>query len=172
MKQNVQVFLPSPKRGSKQTGLGGTEAKMEQLHNGIFTAGMAGGNSTDLNYMSLSLWLTNSVMLCCLATELCPALGDPRDCSTPGSSVLHYLPEFAQTHVHWVCDANHPILCLYKNVKIYISLSTSLSTPPPWTFRLLPCLGYCTQCCNECMDSFRSWFSPDTGPGVGLPDHG
>ena len=43
MKQNVQVFLPSPKRGSKQTGLSGTEAKMEQLHNGIFTAGMAGG---------------------------------------------------------------------------------------------------------------------------------
>ena len=26
----------------------------------------------------------------------------PTDCSTPGSSVLHYLPEFAQTHIHWV----------------------------------------------------------------------
>ena len=30
------------------------------------------------------------------------------DCSTPGSSVLHYLPEFAQTHVHWVSDAIQP----------------------------------------------------------------
>ena len=33
-------------------------------------------------------------------TICCPALGDPVDCSTPGSSVLHYLPEFAQIHVH------------------------------------------------------------------------
>ena len=24
----------------------------------------------------------------------------PTDCSMPGSSVLHYLPEFAQIHVH------------------------------------------------------------------------
>ena len=24
----------------------------------------------------------------------------PRDCSLPGSSVLHFLPELAQTHVH------------------------------------------------------------------------
>ena len=27
-------------------------------------------------------------------------LFDPMDYSTPGSSVLHYLPEFAQIHVH------------------------------------------------------------------------
>ena len=27
------------------------------------------------------------------------------NCSTPGSSVLHYLPEFAQIQVHWVEDA-------------------------------------------------------------------
>ena len=27
-------------------------------------------------------------------------LCDLMDCSTPGSSVLHYLPEFAQTYVH------------------------------------------------------------------------
>ena len=29
-------------------------------------------------------------------------------CSTPGFLVLHYLPEFAQTHVHWVNDAIQP----------------------------------------------------------------
>ena len=28
-----------------------------------------------------------------------------RDCSTPGSSVLHYLQEFAQIRVHSVSDA-------------------------------------------------------------------
>ena len=30
------------------------------------------------------------------------------NCSTPGSPVLHYLPEFAQTHAHWVHDAIQP----------------------------------------------------------------
>ena len=35
------------------------------------------------------------------------------DCSTPGFPVLYYLPEFTQTHVHWVDDAillSHPLL--------------------------------------------------------------
>ena len=38
---------------------------------------------------------------------------DPMDCSTPGFPVLHYLPVFTQTHVHWVSDAiqsSHPLL--------------------------------------------------------------
>ena len=30
------------------------------------------------------------------------------DCSMPGFAVLHYLPEFTQTHVHWVGDAIQP----------------------------------------------------------------
>ena len=37
---------------------------------------------------------------CCLVGKLCPTLWDPMDKSTPGSSVLHYFPEFAQIHVH------------------------------------------------------------------------
>ena len=43
MKQNVQVFLPSPKRGFKQMGLNGTEAEIGQLHNEIFPGGMVWG---------------------------------------------------------------------------------------------------------------------------------
>ena len=42
------------------------------------------------------------------AVNLC----NPMDCSMLGSSVLHYLPEFSQIHVHWVCDAiwpSHPL---------------------------------------------------------------
>ena len=35
-------------------------------------------------------------------------LFNPMDCSTPGSLVLHYVPEFAQIHVHWVSDAIQP----------------------------------------------------------------
>ena len=34
--------------------------------------------------------------------QSCPTLCDFMDCSTPGSSVLHYLLEFAQICVHWV----------------------------------------------------------------------
>ena len=30
------------------------------------------------------------------------------NCSTPGFPVLHYLPEFAHAHIHWVSDAIQP----------------------------------------------------------------
>ena len=45
------------------------------------------------------------MICCCLVAQLCPTLCDPMDCSMPGFPVLHHLPEFAQTHVHWVGDA-------------------------------------------------------------------
>ena len=38
----------------------------------------------------------------------CPTLWDSMNCSMLGSSVLHCLPELAQTHVHWVSDAIQP----------------------------------------------------------------
>ena len=46
---------------------------------------------------------------CCSVAKLCPTLCDPMDCSTPSLRVSHYLPEFAQVHVHWVCDATQPL---------------------------------------------------------------
>ena len=36
------------------------------------------------------------------------ALCDPTDYSTPGLPVQHQLPEFTQTHVHWVSDTIQP----------------------------------------------------------------
>ena len=42
---------------------------------------------------------------CCPVAQSCPTLCDPMDCSTPGFSVLHYLPVFAEVHVHWDGDA-------------------------------------------------------------------
>ena len=45
---------------------------------------------------------------CCSVSQVCPTLCDPMDCSTPGSPVFHYLPEFVQTHVHWASDATQP----------------------------------------------------------------
>ena len=40
--------------------------------------------------------------------QSCLILCDPMDCSTPGLLVHHQLPEFTQTHVHWVSDAIQP----------------------------------------------------------------
>ena len=54
--------------------------------------------------------------------QLCPTLCDPMDYSTPGLPVHHQLPEFTQTHVHWVGDAIQP--------------SHPLSSPSPPTFNL------------------------------------
>ena len=45
--------------------------------------------------------------------QSCLTLRDPMDCSTPGHPVYHQLPEFTQTHLHWVSDAiqpSHPLL--------------------------------------------------------------
>ena len=57
------------------------------------------------------------------------------NCSTPGSPVLHYLPEFALTHVNWVgnaIQASHPLstpfsFCLH-------SFPASGSFPMSWLF--------------------------------------
>ena len=54
--------------------------------------------------------------------QLCLALWELVDGGMSGFSVLHYLPEFTQTHVHWVGDAIQP--------------SHPLSSPSPHTFNL------------------------------------
>ena len=43
-----------------------------------------------------------------LVAQSCPTLWDPVDCSKPGIPVHQQLPEFTQTHVHWVADAIQP----------------------------------------------------------------
>ena len=53
--------------------------------------------------------MTYHVFTCwCLRAKSCLTLCSSMDCSMPGSSVLHYLPEFAQTHVCYVGDAIEP----------------------------------------------------------------
>ena len=51
----------------------------------------------------LQLFALSFDISCCSVT-LC----NTRNCSTLGFPVLHYLPEFAQTLVHWVSDAIQP----------------------------------------------------------------
>ena len=72
-------------------------------------------NSLTFQYLHFLTWLvTNShrvivrikrVCCCCPVAKLSPTLYNPMDCTSPVSSVLHCLLEFAQIHVHWVSDA-------------------------------------------------------------------
>ena len=68
-------------------------------------------------------WLSfsSSVQVSSVA-QSCLTLSDPMDCSTPGFPVHHQLPEFTQTHVHWVGDTIQP--------------SHPLSSPSPAFFNL------------------------------------
>ena len=66
-------------------------------------------------------WLSSSTYQFSSVTQSCPTLCDPMDWGTPGFPV-HQLPEFTQTHVHWVADAIQP--------------SHSLLSPSPPTFNL------------------------------------
>ena len=68
-----------------------------------------------------NFYLNSSVQFSSVA-QSCPTLWDPLDCSMPGLSIHHQLPEFTQTHVHWVSDAIQP--------------SHPLSSPSPPTFNL------------------------------------
>ena len=60
--------------------------------------------------------------------------------STPGFPVLHYLPEFAQTHVHWVGDdiLCHPLLLLpsvFPSNRVFSKESTlPIRWPKYWSF--------------------------------------
>ena len=67
-------------------------------------------------------WATPTKVLRSSVAQSCPILSDPMDCSTPGLPVHHQLPEFTQTHVHWVGDAIQP--------------SHPLSSPSPLAFSL------------------------------------
>ena len=76
----------------------------------------------------LVLWNINMVQFSSI-TQPCPTLCNPTDCSTPGLPVHHQLPEFTQTHVHWVGDAIQP--------------SHPLSSPSPPIFNLSQHQGLC-----------------------------
>ena len=63
-------------------------------------------------YLALGYTWRRDARVVDLVAKSCPTLCDPMDCSTPGFSILHYLPGLAQTHVHWVDDAmqlSHPL---------------------------------------------------------------
>ena len=89
--------------------------------------------------------LVVNICCCCLVSQLCPTLCNPMDCSTPGFPVLHYLTDFAQTHVHWVDDViqpSHPLSPaspspIGPGIRIFSNeLGLCIRWPVYWSFSL------------------------------------
>ena len=76
--------------------------------------------------------------------ESCLTLWDPMNCSMPGLPVRHQLPEFTQTHVHWVGDAiqtSHPLSSPYppapnpsQDQSLFQWVRSSHGWPKYWSF--------------------------------------
>ena len=62
-------------------------------------------------YPQTAEWIKNIRLLLLPVAKLCLTLCNPMKSSTPDFPNLHNLPEFAQTHSHWVSDAKHLFLC-------------------------------------------------------------
>ena len=64
--------------------------------------------SSNLSHKLLTTVGIIPTVQCSSVTQSCLTLCDPMNRSTPGLPVHHQLPEFTQTHVHWVGDAIQP----------------------------------------------------------------
>ena len=77
-------------------------------------------------------------------SQSCPTLCDPMDCNMPGLLVHHQLPEFTQTHVHWVSDAiqpyhplsspSLPVLNLSQHQGLFQWVNSFIRWPKYWSF--------------------------------------
>ena len=78
-----------------------------------------------------------------LVAHLCLTPPDPMNHSMPGIPVHHQLPESTQTHVHWLGDAIHLILChpllllpsIFPNIRVFSNESSlHIRGPKYWSF--------------------------------------
>ena len=87
-------------------------------------------------------WVLIYICCCYSVAKSCSTLCDPMNCSTPGFSILHYLLEFAQVHVHWVGDAHHLILCchlllllsIFPRIRVFSRVSLLHQVAKYWNF--------------------------------------
>ena len=79
---------------------------------------MPHGSTFKVNFQFSSVQFSSVAQSC-----LTPC--DPMNCSTPGFSVHRYLPEFAQTHVHWV-QWCHPTISSFV-----VTLCDPIESSPP-----------------------------------------
>ena len=130
-----------------------------------------------------------SLALHCVPVTTFPS-ATPMDVSTPGFPVLHDLPEFAQTHLHWVSDAiqpSHPLsppsppafnLCHHQSLSQWISSSHPvaqvLAQHPSWSRHWIKSAAFCliiilssgflvVQCLRICLPMQGARFSPWLG---------
>ena len=94
--------------------------------------------------------------LCYSVAQSCPTLSDPTDYSMPNLAVLHYLLQFAQTHVCWVSDAiqsSHSLLL--PSPALNLSQHQSLFQ---WVSSLLQSFGASPSASILSMN-IRGWFT-------------
>ena len=98
--------------------------------------------------------------------QSCLTLWDPMNCSMPGLPVHHQLPEFTQTHVHWVSmPSNHLVLCrpllllpsIFSRIRVFSNESAlHIRWPKYYTFSF----SICPSSENPALISFRmDWFN-------------
>ena len=79
--------------------------------------------------------------------QLWPTLCDPMNCSTPGLPVHHQLPDFTQTHVHWVSDAIFLLLPpIPPSIRVFSNESVlCIRWSKYWNFSISPSNEYSVQ---------------------------
>ena len=91
------------------------------------------------------------VTYCCSATQLCPTLCSPMDCSTPGFPVHHQLPELAHKlmSIESVIPNNHLIFChpllflplIFPSIRVFTNeLALHIRCPPDLPLPLGVCV--------------------------------
>ena len=112
------------------------------------------GGSKGKRYIYTCGWFTllygrnqhNIVKQFSSVAQSCPTLCHPMNRSTPGLPDHHQLPEFTQTHVHWVgMPSSHLILCrpllllppIPPSIRVFSSESTlRMRWPKYWSLSL------------------------------------
>jgi len=114
-----------------------------------------------MQYSNIFMRVTpgNGDYCCCSVTKSCLTLCNPVNYSLWGFPVLHYLLEFAQTYIHWVCESgkppNHFILChpllllssIFPSLRVFSNeLVLHIKWPKYWRFNfsisISPSSGY------------------------------
>ena len=126
------------------------ECNGSKLHRNIFMCHVFRIRQNTTLQICLRLYimcLIDTFLNCCSVGTSCLIPWNAMDCSKPGFSVPHHLPEFAQVHVHCIGDAiqpSHPLaFCLlyknqlhYKNIKKFCLLSNEYSVSKFFTLNL------------------------------------
>ena len=105
------------------------------------------GGQCGLAFFIFILFFNFYWSICCHSvSQSCLTLCDPMDCSMPDFPVLHRLPAFAQTHVHWLrMPSNHLILChpllllpsIFPSIRVFSSESAlRIRWPKYWSFSI------------------------------------